>query len=81
MRMMTTFLPMILLTLSLPAMAQQPQPASPKTRVYRSGTGAPRVRDAAGRTYSPSTLKAAESTARSSPYKVPKPGEGASKGS
>jgi len=77
---MTPFLPMFLLALNLSVHAQQPQAAAPKTSVYRSGAGEARVRDAAGRTYSPGTQTAARSTARSSPYKVPKPGEGAPKG-
>jgi hypothetical protein len=51
------------------------------TRIIRSGTGEPRVRDSsAARTASPRSVDQLEATGRTRPYQVPMPGEGAPKG-
>ena len=76
MRRILNCLPIILVTLSLPALAAQAESPKPIIRIIRSGKGQARVRDAsAARTASPDQ---AGGTVRR-PYKAAKPGEGAPK--
>ena len=84
MRQLLDFLPIILITLSVPAFAVPPESPKPDAmhiiQIIRSGKGQPRVRDASlARTAALRTVDPAEGMGQTRPYQEPKPGEGAPK--
>ena len=81
---MRPILPILLVTLNLPAFAVQSEPARPgPTHIIqeiRSGKGQPRVREAsAARTATLRTPSPAEGAGCTRTYQAAKPGEGAPK--
>jgi len=73
-------LPLALLALTLPMLAQQSTPSKHTAHAYRSGEGAPKApRTATALTFEQRTQNSADGSKRIRPYQVPKPGEGAPK--
>lgn len=84
MRWMLNVMSMILLAVSVPLLAVQPETPSPRStqriQVFRAGKGEPRVREVLAARTAGRTPHKDVGQGRTRPYQVPKPGEGTPKG-